>query len=55
MKCYVNMENPITNLTEETIEKQFCKHYCNINSGEASNFDERMQFDIYKRATKGKR
>lgn len=46
---------------EETLKMKnevttdFCKKYANIQIGENAQFDDRMQFDIYKRATKDKR
>ena len=37
------------------IEFDFCKKYANIQIGDNAIFQDRMQFDIYKRATKDKR
>ncbi len=37
------------------MEVDFCKKYANIRISENAPFEDRMQFDIYKRATKDKR
>ena len=35
--------------------ENFCKSYCQIQIGSKAKFDERMEFDVYKRMTKQKR
>jgi hypothetical protein len=33
-------------------ELEFCRNYANIQISEEASFEQRMQFDIYKRSTK---
>jgi len=42
-------------LKERALETEFCKKYAGIKMAENASFSERMEFDIYKRATKDTR
>ena len=42
-------------VSEQELEIDFCKNYAGIQIAEDAVFNERMQFDIYKRATKEQR
>ncbi len=44
--------DPVEANSGEALKDQFCKHYANIRLNCDASFQDRMQFDIYKRATK---